>query len=312
MNSLPIRIAILVRVSSQEQAKGWSLQGQEEQLREYAKHRGYRIVRIFREVGSGRKPNRAKINAICHLAAQHAYDRLLVWRRDRVGRHSARADDLTQFLKECGVTIETMMMGPQSDNATTRFITRQMDNVSQFESETFIERSLAGKETAAKAGRWPLGVPRGWIKPAGWDNRQRAIELHVNEQEAWSIRRAFLAAAEGRTLRDIAQLLGRQSHTTVLSVLHNPIFKGEGDYCGIPVAFPPIVSPELWSRAQSALDAKKRNRLDERGRDSLPGNTPPPWPVHRVLALEAHGDSNHRMSTRNSSLKAVTLHAFSQ
>ncbi len=49
------RAAAYLRVSSEEQTEGWSLDGQEIQIREWAKRNHYEIVQVYRdEANAGR------------------------------------------------------------------------------------------------------------------------------------------------------------------------------------------------------------------------------------------------------------------
>lgn len=52
------RAAAYVRVSSEEQTDGWSLEGQEGQIREYAARNGYEVVAVYRDEVSGSKDKR--------------------------------------------------------------------------------------------------------------------------------------------------------------------------------------------------------------------------------------------------------------
>ena len=52
----PKRVAIYVRVSSVEQARhGWSIQGQTDEIREFCKKEGFKVVRIYKDEGFSAK-----------------------------------------------------------------------------------------------------------------------------------------------------------------------------------------------------------------------------------------------------------------
>lgn len=50
--------AAYVRVSSEEQTDGWSLERQEGQIREYAARNGYEVVAVYRDEVSGSQDKR--------------------------------------------------------------------------------------------------------------------------------------------------------------------------------------------------------------------------------------------------------------
>jgi site-specific DNA recombinase len=275
-----VRVAIYTRVSGAEQKKGWSLQKQQQDLRAYcARMPDYEVKRSLWEVNSGRNPLRPKMVTLLELAAMGAYDVLVVWRGDRFGRSTKLYLAMEDYLRSCGVRLESMMVGQQPDNATTRYFGRVTAATSEFELESILERCDGGKVTCAEAGRWPLAVPKGWCKPKDWRKGRPATDLLVDEERARLVRRVYEAAAEGLTLREIARLVGARSHQNILPMLHNPIFKGEGEFAGIRVPFPPIVDPGLWQRAQEALAAKRRNR--EQGAGQPSSKSAAPWAMAR-------------------------------
>lgn len=274
----PLRAALYLRVSREEQQRlGYSLAGQEHDLRAYAARKGHRVVRILKEVGSGRNPGRPRMQQLLRLAEQGAFDLLLIWKRDRFGRSTAYNDLMAKFLERQGVRVESMMVGPQPTNAMTKFLTRMEDAVAELESDTIGERTHAGKLQKAREGHWPERAPPGWTRtyPEGL--------IVVDDVVAARIRSAYNAAAAGKSVRDIAHILGTRSHVSAVYRLHNPAYYGEALYCGIAVPMPPIVSKELWQRAQHAIAARKRNQ-GRRGAGQPPRRFTPRTPMGQTQA----------------------------
>lgn len=82
-----IRVALYIRVSTEEQAKhGYSLESQETRLKEYCKQKNYKVIDIYRDEG---KSARSKINLRTELlrmiadAEYDKFDRIIMWRLDR-------------------------------------------------------------------------------------------------------------------------------------------------------------------------------------------------------------------------------------
>jgi DNA invertase Pin-like site-specific DNA recombinase len=86
-------VALYARVSTNEQQ---TLPMQLEQMREYAKKRGWTIKHEIEEIGSGAK-TRPKREELLKLAKQRKVDAIIVWRLDRWGRSLA---DLIVSLRE--------------------------------------------------------------------------------------------------------------------------------------------------------------------------------------------------------------------
>ena len=82
-----IRVAIYIRVSTEEQARhGYSLSSQEQRLLEFCKEKKYKVIDIYADEG---KSARSKLNSRKELlrliedAKEHKFDRIVFWRLDR-------------------------------------------------------------------------------------------------------------------------------------------------------------------------------------------------------------------------------------
>lgn len=93
------RAAIYARVSSSENRS--NLERQAERLTQYAMAKGYRIVHLVKEVGSGLNDNRKKLENLLTLSD---YDILIVEHKDRLARFGTHYLDV--LLSRCGVKLE--------------------------------------------------------------------------------------------------------------------------------------------------------------------------------------------------------------
>lgn len=83
------KVAIYARVSSSESQD--NLDGQAERLIQYASAKGYQIVRVVKEIGSGLNDKRRKLE---DLLKEDDYNILLVEHRDRLARFNTNYLDL--------------------------------------------------------------------------------------------------------------------------------------------------------------------------------------------------------------------------
>lgn len=241
-----------LRVSRQEQEEGFSLDGQLVDCRRYCDLHGYRVVRIIREVGSGRDPDRPGLALLAELGGRGAFDVLVVWRRDRFGRRVVENALLSRDLKEAGVRIETTTTGPVDDSDEQDLMTTMLDAVAEYESKRTAVRIRMGLHTAAQQGNWPCRAPYGYRKLVPGE----AGPLVIEPDEASRIRAAFAECLLGANKYRIALMLGT-SHSCALDRLRNPAYKGQATYGGHMVPVPAIVPPEVWERAQAAIDERK-------------------------------------------------------
>ena len=80
---------IYVRVSTEEQTKGYSLNGQERIDRDFAASQGYEVINVFREEGiSAKDLNRPQLQAMMNWVREHAaeVDAVIFWKWERISR----------------------------------------------------------------------------------------------------------------------------------------------------------------------------------------------------------------------------------
>jgi len=102
-----IRAVIYARVSSAKQRDQGDLDRQVEFLKRYAEERGYRIVDVITDVGSGLKEDRRGLKKLLRLVTSRKIDVVLVTYRDRLTRFGFRY--LEYFFRQFCVRIEEVM-----------------------------------------------------------------------------------------------------------------------------------------------------------------------------------------------------------
>lgn len=96
-------VCIYARVSSSENKN--NLDSQSERLTQYATSKGYQIVKIVKEIGSGVNDNRKMLNK---LLSDYSYKILLIEHKDRLTRFGFNYLDI--LFKETGRKIEIVNM----------------------------------------------------------------------------------------------------------------------------------------------------------------------------------------------------------
>ncbi len=98
------RVAIYCRVSSHEQKQKGDLERQIGRMTQEALKRGYKIVSVFDEVGSGMNDSRKKLHKLFELVETNQIDIVLVEHKDRFSRFCFNY--LVSYFKSYGVKIE--------------------------------------------------------------------------------------------------------------------------------------------------------------------------------------------------------------
>ena len=287
------RVALYVRVSTDGQRENNTIALQETELQKFATANNCSIVDIYRDDGvSGGTTNRPELNRLLSDASLHRFECVLVWAVDRLGRA-----DLTDMLllrkefNELGIAVFDAQVGREigaGDELSELMYAIESWQASK-ERRDIAERTRRGKRRSVGEGRFGGGVmPYGYTT----DSSHRLVIL---EDQAKAVRLAYeWTVYEDLSAQRIAERLnsrgllpqtssnthrsssGKWTCDRVRQTLRNPIYRGERNWgkrsrssspaSVIVVECPAIVSAELWTKAQAALD---RRRTFKGPRDSM-------------------------------------------
>lgn len=181
----PLRVALYLRVSTDEQAKeGYGLVYQEEKLRAFVASQAYLLQEshVYRDEGfSGSLSidQRPGLSRLFDAAQTHAFEVVLVYRLDRFFRQTRLLLDALERLNHVGVGVRSITEPFDTTNITGRFMTTLLGAVAEMERDTIRERTMHGRTAAARAGQWPTGVP-----PYGYRYHKPAKRLEIEPDEA--------------------------------------------------------------------------------------------------------------------------------
>ena len=264
------KCVIYVRVSSEDQVKGISLESQEAACRDNAKRQGWEVAQVFTERGvSAKTANRPEFIRMVKQAAQahRGITRCIVY---SVSRFARKVIDHLQFrreLKAAGIILasvtETFDDSPQGEAMEQMMaVMAQLDNGQRAATTVRVMSYLQAQ------GYWLHQAPLGY-KTARRENRPILVE---DPETGPLVRAAFEAVAAGRLLpigvRDYLTGLGlrgaRGRGLTLWSVhrmLQNPVYAGwiETTWTNgatIKAAFDGLVSEEVFDRVQLILGGR--------------------------------------------------------
>lgn len=188
------RAAIYCRVSTADQ----SCERQAKDLRAFAKRGGYKVVKIFKETGSGTKLDRAERKKILALAQAREIDCVLVTELSRWGRSTIDLLGTLRELESWKVSV-IAMSGMTFDISTPhgRMMATFLSGIAEFERDLISERVKSGL-AAAKARGKKLGRQTG--------QRPKSDRLAP---------KVVALIEEGRSYRWIARDLGISKNTVM-------------------------------------------------------------------------------------------------
>ncbi len=153
-----------MRVSSDEQVKGTSLENQDELCRAYCQNKGIEVLEIFREEGASAKTaHRAEfLRAIeyCRKNKGHV-DAFVVYKVDRFARNTEDHFYVRKMLIEYGVTLHSVTE-PIGNNPAEKFIETVLAGSAEFDNAVRTQRCIDGMSTRINQGISPFKPPLGY------------------------------------------------------------------------------------------------------------------------------------------------------
>lgn len=267
-----LRVALYIRVSTEEQAKfGISLAAQEDALLRYVHEKGYKIVDIYRDEGnSARKPvsKRPVMLQLLEDVKSGKIDRILFTKFDRWSRNVREYHNVQAILDAHNVTWQAILENYDTLSADGRLRVNIMLSVNESEADRDSERIkfvFDGKRLRKEwcftggPGQWPYGY-----MPEVIDGVKRCVKNPETEaivQDFWdyvvkynSVRKAGMYCCEKYGITRHY----RSWMVTARNELYTGVFHGVQDYC------PPYIGREDWERIILGHEIIKKTQRPDR------------------------------------------------
>lgn len=257
-----MRVAIYLRVSTDDQADKYGLPAQLRACREYAATRGWSIIAEISDEGvSGVILERPGLDRVRNMAREKAIDVVLMYDADRLSRELAHLLILKpEIEKNCQLEFVAAKF---EDSPSGRMFFGIRGVIAQYEREVIRERTGRGMKERARSGLLVGGrAPYGYVYDAG--------RLVPDEKRAEIAKEIYNWCDAGLSVREVVRRLraagaptwsGRAmwSPQAVLFILRNEAYIGTS-YFGksIPVLVPSLIEKAQWDRVQARLSGKAR------------------------------------------------------
>ena len=287
------KCVIYVRVSTERQVQGYSLDGQIQHLADFAKFEGMEVLDVYIEAGAsgknvtGREAFQRMLSDIS--SGKIKTDFVIVYKLSRFGRNAKDILNSLTFLKTYGVNLICKEDSLDSSTSTGQLMITILSGVAEVERENIIIQSKLGREQKAKMGGWNGGIaPYGYnlingkliINPQEAKIVQYCFETFVNNNIGYSTLHSLL------NRQGIPRDLTAEEHTYwevrhIRIMLQNPVYTGriaygrrrqeriegtEGDYRRVKCddyilsdepSHEAIISEELFQKAQMKLEDRR-------------------------------------------------------
>lgn len=287
------RVALYVRVSSQGQVRdGYSLQFQEEILKEFCQRENLVIAGVYRDGGqSGSSTKRKDLLRLIEDARQSRFDMVLIFRVDRFSRDPVDLLALVRELENKNIKLRSVTEAVDASDPAGELMLTILGAIGKFVRQNIIQNAMLGKTKRAEGGKYTGGkVPFGFaVDEAGGYRPDQTVwwNGHTVAEVAKLVFTTYIkiASHDGGGCKQVASRLNNQgvpapskiwSHSTVHQMLSNPVYAGdfaynkrshqlnkrsvshdEDEWVIVRDAHEPIVDRHIWEAVQKLLKGNR-------------------------------------------------------
>ncbi|MBM7693526.1 site-specific DNA recombinase [Peribacillus deserti] len=224
-------VGIYIRVSTEEQKDGFSLEAQKDTLLRYAEQNNFDVYDVYDDGGfSGKDFNRPNVQRMFKDLQKNKIDTILVWKVDRLSRNNTDVLNLIDnFLRTKNKRILVSTGDIDSSTTTGYMFISLLSTFARYERETLVDRVKSGMEKRAEQGEWNGG------RILGYDNINK--KLVINPDEAKIVKKIFELRAENWGYKKIANYLNHRGKKTknknlfklesVKTIVNNEMYTGK-------------------------------------------------------------------------------------
>ncbi len=272
-----------VRVSTEEQVHGTSLDMQQKACLDFAKSSGWELPKenIFRDEGqSAKATNRPQLLAMLEFCRKNKgkIDKCIVWKLDRFARNSDDHVLIRTALKKNGVSLVSVTE-PIDQSPTGKLMETMLSGFAEFDNDIRTFRTTEGMKKRLEQGGWPHDAPIGYVKSK---TSQGITSISPDPDTAPIVKEFLETFATGqytvKQAKDLAFEMGlkgkkgnKRTWQTTENMLKNPIYAGYiqskyTDYKRLAGLHQALIAPDIFEKNQRILSGK--NRIQFKNDDS--------------------------------------------
>ncbi|MBB1285924.1 recombinase family protein [Flavisolibacter sp. BT320] len=264
------RAIIYVRVSTDEQAdKGFSLQHQEERLRNYCELQNIQVVGFYREDFSAKTFERPEFTRLLQRLKKERKlaDLLLFLKWDRFSRNAADAYGMISHLNRLGVEPQAIEQPLDLNIPENKIMLAFYLAAPEVENDRRALNTVAGMRRAKKEGRWVGSAPTGYKNARNEKNQPVVVQSEKAPLVRWIFEELSSGISSAEAVRQEAMKRGLScAKANYYLLIRNPF------YCGriylpaykdepeqvVKGRHEPIISEELFEDVQAVMAGRRR------------------------------------------------------
>ena len=272
-----MRVGLYPRVSGHEQEDNYSIPEQIDRMKKYCESRDWMVYKIYTDsVYTGSNMDRPGLQDMIKDCENGKLDMILVYKLDRLSRSQKDTLYLIEdVFEKNGVGFTSMTENFDTSTPHGKFIIGILSVFAQLEREKIKERTMIGKDSRAKEGKWHGGR---WV-PVGYNYNGM---LFPNEYEAMQVREIADLFLKGTPVRTIERMMAKKGYRhkhgawdakTIRRVLQNPVNIGmiknrDTWYKGL---HEPILDQKTFDAIQKLMEKRREEYGSTRAHQSLLG-----------------------------------------
>ena len=257
------KVSIYIRVSTDKQVEGDSLEEQESELKKFCEYKNYLIHKIHIERGrSAKDTNRAEYQKLLNDIKNKKINAVIVKKLDRLSRSLLDFEEFMSIAQEYNVEFISLKENFDTTNAIGKAMLRVALVFAQLEREQTAERISDVMGYRASQGLYNGGVP-----PFGYDVISKELIIHKQEKKIIEIMfDKFLETKSTSLTADMLNALGYKNRFGKLwdkkmlnRILRMPVYIGKTIWKnklhqGI---HQPIISEDVFNKVQNIFEQRK-------------------------------------------------------
>jgi len=261
------------RVSTEEQSTDdhYSLENQEKKATDQARLKDWRLVRVRKDVASGKDANRSGYQEMIAAIKAGEIDVVVVYRLDRLCRNVRDIYDFLDLIKEREVAFCSISEGFDTTTAMGRAMLGVAAVFAQLTREMIAENVKDGLMRRAESGKWngpkwnpPYGyryVPGGTIEPVPAQAEVIRQIFRWFTQDKWGTTKIARVLNQQGVARDTPMATsGAWYQTQIWGLLQSPVYAGYLSAGGKLVRgeHEPLIDEETWELTKEIAASKKK------------------------------------------------------
>lgn len=272
-----MKAAIYIRVSSDMQIDGYSLETQEEACKRVAERERWQVVTVYRDEGKSAKTvQRPAFQQMLSDAEMGMFDAILVHKLDRFSRSVTDMLLTMRDLERRKVAVKSATEDFDFTTPIGRVLLTLLAAFAEWYLANLSAEVKRNRKTAAMGGNWGSRLPFGYSPLGGW-KKDGGNGAAIPDDNMAGYQMVMAHAATGDySYRQLADLLnyagyrptGRAGHKGVelwttdslRSMVRNRFYTGEVRYRRewFPGNHEPLIALEQWQRVQEVMEGRQR------------------------------------------------------